>query len=133
MAKISAMSWRRAGGWNVRLVLVLAIAVEMEIWLDVLVFEPAEYERLSGSESACGVAKAYCFWQAFILDNAPLAALSILSAIALLWRRSPKRELVLVLLVMMVLVYFAWRAHRAQLETSVIGTAASISIRSRFV
>lgn len=104
-----------------RLVLVLAVAFEVEIWLDVLVFQPEEYERLIGSESACGIAKAYCSWRAFILDNVPLAALAILSAIAFLWRRLPQRELVLLVLVMTALVHFAWRAYRTQVETSVSG------------
>lgn len=121
MTMISAMSWRRVGGWIVRLVLVLAIVFEVEIWLDILVFQPEEYERLIGSESACGIARSYCSWRAFILDNAPLAALSTLSAIALIWRRLPNRELILFMLVMAVLATFAWRAYRTQVETSVIG------------
>jgi hypothetical protein len=121
MTKANAMSWRRVGCWIVWLVLVLAIAFEVEIWLDVLVFQPEEYGRLIGSESACGIAKSYCSWRAFILDNAPLAALSILSAFALLWRRLPRRELVLLVLVMTVLAYFAWRAYRTQAEISAMG------------
>jgi hypothetical protein len=118
MLKIGAMGWRRIGGWIVRLILVLAIALEVEIWLDILLFQPDEYERLIGSESACGIAKSYCSWRAFILDNVPFAALSVLSAIALLWRRLPRRELVLCLLVVLVFTYFGWRFYRSQVEAS---------------
>jgi hypothetical protein len=116
MAKIGAMSWRRIGGWIVRLILALAIAFEVQIWLDILVFQPEEYERLIGSESACGVVDSYCSWRAFILDNAPIAALAVLSILALLWRRLPRRELVLFVLAVAVCSYLGSRAHMAHIE-----------------
>ena len=112
MTKIGAIGWRWAGGWIVRLTLILFIAIEVEIWLDILVFQPEAYERLIGSESACGIVKSYCSWQALILDNVPFMALSILSAIALLWRRLPRRELVLGVLVVLVFAYLGWRFYR---------------------
>ena len=121
MTKSSARSLRWVGGWAVRLTLILFIAIEVEIWLDILVFQPKEYERLIGSESACGVVKSYCSWQAFILDNVPFMALSILSAAALLWRRLPRRELVLDMLAVLVFAYLGWRLYRAQVEISMGG------------
>jgi hypothetical protein len=122
MTEIAAKSWRLVGGWIVRLLLILFIAFEVEIWLDILLFQPEEYERLIGSESACGVAKSYCSWRAFILDNVPLATLSVLSAIALLWRGLPKRELMLGALVVAFCGYLAWRAYGVWLETELSGS-----------
>ena len=118
MIKIGVRSLRWVGAWAVRLTLILFIAIELEIWLDILVLQPEEYERLIGSESACGIVKSYCSWQAFSLDNVPFMALSILSAIALLWRRLPRRELVLAVLVVLVIAYLGWRFYRARVEAS---------------
>ena len=36
--------------------------------------------------------------------------------VALLWRRLPKRELILGVLVVLVLAYFGWRIYRTQVE-----------------
>jgi hypothetical protein len=110
----------------VRLILILFIAFEVYTWLDILALQPAEYERLIGSESACGIVKSYCSWQAFILNDVPFMVLSIMSAVALLWRRLPRRELVLGVLVVLVFAYFAWRVDRAQVEMFVSGIAANI-------
>jgi hypothetical protein len=93
--KIGAIGRNRIAGWVVRLILILFAALEVEIWLDIFVFQPDEYERLIGSESACGMFESYCSWPAFFLDNVPFIALSILSIIGLLWRSLPRRELVL--------------------------------------
>jgi hypothetical protein len=119
MTKIGARSLRWVGAWAVRLTLILFIAIEVEIWLDILVFQPEEYARLIGSESACGIVKSYCSWQAFILDNVPFMALSVLSAAALVWRHLPRRELVLGVLVVLVIAYLGWRFYRARVEASV--------------
>jgi len=109
--KIGAIGWGRAAGWVARLILVLFIALEVHIWLDILVFQPQEYQRLIGSESACGVAKSYCSWPAFLLDNIPFAALSILSVIALLWRGMPRREWFLRALAAVICGFLVWRVY----------------------
>ena len=81
MIKISTRLWSRIGGWIARLILVLAIALEIHTWLDVFVFQPEEYERLIGGESGCGKFKSFCSWPAFVLDQVPFTILSILAAI----------------------------------------------------
>jgi len=40
--RIGPVSWNRVVGWIARLVLILFIALEIENWLDVLVFRPEE-------------------------------------------------------------------------------------------
>jgi len=79
--------------------------------LDILVFQPEEYRRLIGSEAGCGVAEAYCSWPSFLLDEAPFAALSILSLMALPWRGLPPRELVLGALAVAICSDVAWRLY----------------------
>jgi hypothetical protein len=79
----SVAIWKRVGGWVSRGFLALLILFEIEYWLDILVFDVKEYERLIGSESACGVASAYCSWTDFILYNAPLIALAAAAFVAL--------------------------------------------------
>src|SRR5687767_2264980 len=112
--KVTSLTWLRIGGWIARLILVLVIALEIHTWLDVLVFQPEEYERLIGGESGCGKFKSYCSWPAFVLDQIPFTILSIVSAIALLWRRLPRRELVLGVLVVLVFAGLGWRFYRTQ-------------------
>jgi hypothetical protein len=116
--KIGTLSWGRVGGWIVRLILVLFIALEVHSWLDILVFKPEEYDRLIGSETACGMFKSYCSWPAFLLDQSPFTAMAILSTIALLWRGLPRRELILGALVVANCGYFAWRAYGIQLDVA---------------
>jgi hypothetical protein len=120
-SKIGALSWGRIAGWVTRLILILFVAITVEIWLDVFFFEPQEYERLIGSEAACGVAKAYCSWSAFLVDNVPFIALSILAIIGLLWPSRPRRELVLGVLAIAICGYLAWRAYSVQLEAAMSG------------
>lgn len=116
--KFASVTWRRIGGWIARLILVLFIALDLYIWLDVFVFQPEEYERLIGGEAGCGKVKSYCSWPAFVLDQIPFTILSLLSAIALLWRGLPRRELILGVLVVLVFAYLGWRYHRTQVEAS---------------
>jgi hypothetical protein len=98
--------------------LVLVIAADIRLWLDIFVFQPEEYERLIGGESGCGKFKAFCSWQAFVLDQVPFAVLAILSAAALLWRRLPRRELILSTLVIVTIAYLGWRYYWSQVEVS---------------
>lgn len=116
--KLRLVTWPRIGGWIVRVILVLVIAIDIRVWLDVFVFEPEEYERLIGGESGCGKFESFCSWPAFVLDQVPFAILSILSATALLWRRLPRRELILGALVIVIFAYLGWRYYRMQVEVS---------------
>src|SRR5690349_4148031 len=109
-SKVSRLSWGRAAGWVTRLILFLFLALEASIWLDVYM-QPEEYERLIGSESACGMFESYCSWQAYVLDNVPFMALSGLAIIGLLWRGLPRRELALGVLALVICLYLAWRAY----------------------
>jgi len=118
MTKISTVSWRRVVGWIVRLILVLFIALEIHTWLDIFVFQPEEYERLIGGEAGCGKFKSFCSWPAFVLDQIPFTILAILSVIALLWRRLPRRELVLSVLVVLSFACLGWRAYWTRVEAS---------------
>jgi len=107
---------QRVAGWIARLILVVFIALAAELWLDVFVFDPEEYERLIGSEAACGMFAAYCSWRSFLLDMSPDAVLAILAALALLWRKLPWREAVLGILASAILAYMAWRVYSAHVE-----------------
>ena len=109
---------RRIAGCIARLILVLLIALEVHTWLDVFVFQPEEYERLIGGESGCGKFQAFCSWSAFVLDQIPFTILSAVSVVALLWRRLPRRDLILGLLAVAVLAYLAWRMYWTQVEAS---------------
>lgn len=115
---LPSVTWRRIGRWIVRVILVLFIALEIRIWLDILVIQPEEYERLIGGEAGCGKFKSFCSWPAFVLDQAPFTILSILSATALLWRRLPRRELILGALVIVIFAYIGWRYYSIQVEAS---------------
>ena len=44
----SVAIWKRVGGWVSRGFLALLILFEIEYWLDILVFDVKEYERLIG-------------------------------------------------------------------------------------
>jgi len=116
--RLASTTWRRIGGWIARLILVLFIALDIYSWLDIFVFQPEEYERLIGGESGCGKFESFCSWPAFLLDQAPFTILSVLSAIALLWRRLPRRELFLGALVIVIFAYLGWRYYRIQVEVS---------------
>ena len=116
--KLPSVTWPRIGGWIVRVILVLVIALDIRVWLDVFVFEPEEYERLIGGESGCGKFKSFCSWPAFVLDQVPFTVLSILSATALLWHRLPRRELILGALVIVIFAYLGWRYYRIQVGVS---------------
>jgi hypothetical protein len=105
------MNWSRLAGWAVRSILVLFIAFDAYLWLDLLIFQPEEYDRLIGSESGCGVVEAYCSWPAFLLNEAPFAALSILSIMALLWRGLPRREFVLGALAVVICAHLGWKLY----------------------
>jgi hypothetical protein len=109
---LASVALPRIGGWIARLILVLAIALEIHTWLDVFVFQPEEYERLIGGESGCVKFKSFCSWPAFVLDQVPFTILSILAAIALLWRRLP----ILGALTVLVIAYLGWRFHRIRVE-----------------
>jgi len=115
---IGAMSWGRVGGWITRLILILFVSLEVHTWLDILVLQPEEYERLIGSEAACGMFKSYCSWPAFLLDNVPFTAFSILAIIGLLSRGLPRRELILGVLAVAICGYLAWRMYSVQLEAA---------------
>jgi hypothetical protein len=115
---LPSVTWRRISGWIVRVILVLFIALEIRIWLDILVIQPEEYERLIGGEAGCGKLESFCSWPAFVLDQVPFTILSILSATALLWRRLPRRELILGALVIVIFAYLGWRYYRIQVEVS---------------
>jgi hypothetical protein len=109
---------QRIAGWIVRVVLVLFIAMTVHIWLDVLVFDPREYERLIGSESACGKARNYCSWRAFVWDSVPDFIFSVMAIISMLWRSLPRRELMLGLLAGAICCYMGWRVYSAHLEAA---------------
>ena len=70
------MKWRWFAGWIVRSILIVFIALDAHRWLRILVIQREEYERLVGSESACGIVAGYCSWPAFVLHGAPLDALA---------------------------------------------------------
>lgn len=114
--KIDPVGWSRLVGWIARLVLILFIAMEVEEWLDILVFQPEEYERLVGSETGCGIFRSLCSWHAFLLDEAPFAALSIVAAIALLPLRLPKREWAIRALALVICGFLAWKAYSTHIE-----------------
>jgi hypothetical protein len=107
------MNWKRLVAWVVRSFLILFIAINAYGWLDILVLQREEYERLVGSEAACGITEAYCSWPAFIWRSAPFDALAVLSAVALLWRGLPRRELVLCAIALATCTYLAWTAYDA--------------------
>jgi hypothetical protein len=107
---------QRVAGWIARLILVLFIVLMAELWLDVLVFSPEEYERLIGSEAACGKFAAYCSWRSFLLDMSPDAVLAILAVLLLLWRKLPWREPALGILASAIVVYMAWRVYSTHIE-----------------
>ncbi len=109
---------QRIGGWVARLVLSAFVFLTVYMWLDVLVFQPEEYERLIGGEAGCGKFKAYCSWRAFVLDSVPDFILSILAVFGVLWRRLPGRELTLGVLALAVCGYVAWSVYSAQVEAS---------------
>jgi hypothetical protein len=115
--------WSRVAGWMARFILMLLIAVEAENWLDILMFQSEEYERLIGSEAGCGVAKSYCSWPAFLLDDSPFVALSVPSMIALLWRGLPRRESALRALAALICGFLAWKAYSVHLKAT--GQAAA--------
>jgi len=115
--KIGTIGWSRVVGWIARLVLILFIAMEVENWLDILVFQPQEYERLVGSEAGCGVSRSLCSWPAFLLDAVPFVALSILSTMALLSRGLPRREWILRALAVVICSFLTWKAYSVHLET----------------
>ncbi len=94
--------------------------------LSILVFQREEYERLVGSESACGVVEAYCSWPEFVLDGAPFDALAVLSVIALLWRGLPRREVVLWAIIVAICVYLGWRFYRHSIRHPEQATAIQI-------
>lgn len=106
------MAWKRVGGWVSRGFLLLSILAVIESWLDVLVFQTAEYERLIGSEAACGKFQAYCSWKEYVLDGLPFVAFAVAALVALVWRTLPRREQVLAGLCGAIIVYLAWRAFR---------------------
>jgi hypothetical protein len=105
------MRRERIVGWVARLILIAFIALDAYIWVEILVLQREEYDRLVGSESACGVVENYCSWPAFVLDRAPIDALAILAAIALLWRSLPRRELALWTIIAAVCIYLGWRFY----------------------
>lgn len=107
------MSWNRLAGWAVRSFLILFVAVNAYGWLDILVLQHDEYERLIGSESACGISEAYCSWSAFIWHGAPFDAFAIVSTVALLWGGMPRREFVLRAIALAICVYLAWTMYDA--------------------
>ena len=111
----SVAAWKRIGGWVSRGFLALLILFMTQYWLDILVFDPGEYERLIGSEAACGVAGAYCSWTAFVLYNAPLMALAVAASGALVWRTMPRREQVLAALAIVTCIYVVGRASKSGL------------------
>lgn len=117
-AKFASVIWLRIGGWIARLIVVLFIALEVHTWPDILVFQPEEYERLIGGEAGCGKFKAFCSWPAFVMDQVPFSILAILSSIALLWRRLPRRELALGVLVLLSFACLGWRVYWTQVEAS---------------
>jgi hypothetical protein len=101
-----------------RLILSVFVFLTVYTWLDVLVFQPEEYERLIGGEAGCGKFKSYCSWRAFMLDSVPDFILSILAVIAMTWRSLPRRELMLSLLAMAICGYLGWRAYSTHVEAS---------------
>lgn len=107
-SKRVGMNGDRLVGWIVQPFLVLFIAANAYGWLDILVLQREQYERLIGSEAACGIAEAYCSWPAFIWRGAPLDALAVLSAAALLWRGLPRRAIVLCAIAVAICAYLAW-------------------------
>lgn len=111
-----APTMQRVAGWVARLILILFIILTAETWLDVVVFQPEEYERLIGSEAACGKFASYCSWQAFILDSVPDGVLAVLAIVALAWRKVPRRELMLWVLTAAIFAYLAWRAYKTYVE-----------------
>ena len=94
-----------------RSILTVFIALNAYSWLKILVLQREEYDRLVGSESACGIVEGYCSWPAFVLHGAPLDALAVLAIMALLWRRLPRRELVLWAIVVAICVHLGWRFY----------------------
>ena len=117
MMGTKVLSWERVSGWLTRLILILFLILEASIWLDVLI-QPAEYERLIGSEAACGKFESYCSWPAYALGNVPFMALSGLAIIGLLWRGLPRRELMLGALASAICLFLAWKAYSTQLEAA---------------
>jgi hypothetical protein len=118
--KKHGLGWTRLLGWLTRLILILFIALEVEIWLDVFLIQPEEYERLIGSESACGMFESYCSWTAYLLDNVPFIVLAALATIGLLWRGLPRRELVLGIIAIAICGYLGWRVYDVQLNAAMI-------------
>jgi hypothetical protein len=107
------VSWYRLVGWAVRSFLFLFIAANAYGWLDILVLQRGEYDRLIGSEAACGIVEAYCSWPAFIWRGAPLDALAVASAVALPWRGLPRRETVLRAIALAICACLIWTAYDA--------------------
>ena len=110
----SVSLWKRVAGWVSRALLVLIVLFEIELWLDALLFNAAEYERLIGSEAACGKFASYCSWNAFFLANLPMSILAVAAIVALLWRALPRREAVLVGLSLAFFTYLFLRFSTAQ-------------------
>lgn len=105
------MKWRWIAGWIVRSILIAFVALNAYGWLRILVLQREEYDRLVGSESACGIVEGYCSWPAFVLHGAPLDAPAILALVALLWRGLPRRDFVLWAIVVAICLHLAWRFY----------------------
>jgi hypothetical protein len=118
MAQGFTSALARIGGWIARLILVLFVFLTIHSWLDVLIFQAEEYERLIGGEAGCGKFKSYCSWHAFVLDSVPDFALSILAVVGLLRRSLPRRALILGLLAVTICFYLGWRAYSTYVEAS---------------
>lgn len=108
----------RIEGRIARLILILFVLLTIYTWLDVLVLQPEEYERLIGGEAGCGKFKSYCSWRAFVLDSVPDFVLSIAAVIAMLWRSLPRRELALGPLAVAICGYLGWTAYSTHVEAS---------------
>jgi len=102
--------------WTARLVLALFVLLTAYTWLDVLVLQPEEYERLIGGEAGCGKFRSYCSWRAFVLDSVPDFILSVLAVIGMAWRGVPRRELILNLMAVTICGYLGWRAYSTHVE-----------------
>ncbi len=80
------------------------------LWLDSFILSPAVYDRMVGSEAACGISWAYCSWRDYVWSLLTDTALAVAGIVAFAWRRLKSRVWALRFLALVVLCKLGWQA-----------------------
>lgn len=57
------------------------------LWLDSFILNKAVYDRMVGSEAACGISWAYCSWRDYVWSLLTDTGLALAGIVAFAWRR----------------------------------------------